>query len=174
MKIGLRPAIVIAALTVLFAWSYWTTLERLVATWIREPDYSHGFFAADPVALCFLWARSATAFRNGLGDSFPSSQRCLPQRVLHSTPQGGFSDWAGLLPVAVSIAMRLAGANYYLERWTVGSIIVLGGGGGLAVLRAARCFGGAFPPCSSCGLWSACPSVSNSNSAIRCGRSPPT
>ncbi len=91
-KIGLRPAIVIAALLALFAWYYWPTMERLVATWMHEPDYSHGFFVV-PVALCFLWARR---------DRFP----------------GAAADgihWAGLLPLAVSIAMRLAGAKYYLE-----------------------------------------------------------
>jgi exosortase len=100
VRIGLRPAIVIAALTALFGWSYWATLERLVATWMDEADYSHGFFVV-PVALCFLWAKR---------DRFPGV--------------AGGLHWAGLLLVAVSIAMRLAGAQYYLEALDGWSILV--------------------------------------------------
>ena len=32
-----------AALTAAFLWAYWPTLVKLVETWNREPDYSHGF-----------------------------------------------------------------------------------------------------------------------------------
>ncbi len=111
-KIGLRPAIVIAALTALFAWSYWTTLERLVATWIREPDYSHGFFVL-PVALCFLWARRNRFPGTAWGIRSQAVNGACPSGLTVHAP--GRIYWAGLLPVAVSIAMRLAGAHYYLE-----------------------------------------------------------
>src|SRR6059058_2643969 len=35
-------------------WAYWPLILELVATWQREPDYSHGFLVV-PLALGFLW-----------------------------------------------------------------------------------------------------------------------
>ncbi|MEN6457940.1 MAG: exosortase/archaeosortase family protein [Thermoguttaceae bacterium] len=94
----LRKASVVAALAVLFTWSYWPTLWQLAATWVREPDYSHGFFVA-PLALYFLWARR---------DRMPAYESRI--------------HWAGLAPLAASVAIRVVGARYYLEAfdgWSV-------------------------------------------------------
>ena len=48
-----------AACLVSGLWSYWPTLENLVATWSRVPDYSHGFLVV-PMALLFAWIRRDT------------------------------------------------------------------------------------------------------------------
>ena len=42
-----------------FVWSYWPTLVNMVAQWIRQPDYSHGFLVL-PIALFFLWSRRSS------------------------------------------------------------------------------------------------------------------
>jgi exosortase len=88
----------VACLAGLFVWTYWSTLVELVATWDREPDYSHGYLVV-PVALFFLWARR---------EQFP-----------------GFAErlaWPGLGLVALSIATHALGARYYLfpvEGWAI-------------------------------------------------------
>jgi len=81
-----------------FLWSYWPTLGSLAETWNHVADYSHGYLVA-PLAFFFLWARR---------DRMPA-------------PAAGLS-WPGLLLVAISVAMRVAGAWYYfesLEGWSI-------------------------------------------------------
>ena len=74
-----------------FLWSYWPTLCGLVNMWNHVQDYSHGYLVA-PLAVFFLWARR---------DRMPA-------------PATGLA-WPGLVLVAISVAMRFAGAWYYLE-----------------------------------------------------------
>ena len=74
-----------------FFWSYWPTLCGLVQVWDHVQDYSHGYLVP-PLALFFLWAR-----RN----SMPAASAGVA--------------WRGLFLVAISVAMRAAGAWYYLE-----------------------------------------------------------
>ena len=97
---GLRLAAVCGLLGATFLWSYWSTLAGLVDIWNRVPDYSHGFLVA-PLAVFFLWARR---------DRMPAVAAGLA--------------WQGLVLVAVSAAMRLAGAWYYFE-WLDGWSILL-------------------------------------------------
>ena len=107
---------ILALLGAAFTWSYWTTLVTLVGEWSRQPDYSHGFFVA-PLAVYFLWARR---------DSFPG----LSDRVA----------WLGLIVIGVSVAMRFAGAHYYMDAldgwsillWVAGVVWLLWGGRVLA------------------------------------------
>jgi hypothetical protein len=51
-----------------FAWAYWPTLTGMIAEWIRQPDYSHGFLVL-PIALFFLWSRRSTFPRGELRPS---------------------------------------------------------------------------------------------------------
>jgi exosortase len=78
-------------LGVAFLWSYWPTLGAFVQTWNHVQDYSHGYLVA-PLAAFFLWARR---------DRMPAVAAGLA--------------WPGLVLVAISVAMRFAGAWYYLE-----------------------------------------------------------
>jgi exosortase len=78
------------ALGALFFWSFWPQLTSLVKVWSQEPDYSHGFLVP-VIAGLFLWFRR---------DKYPG-----PQRV----PQ-----WSGLLLLACSMALFVAGKRYFL------------------------------------------------------------
>ena len=74
-----------------FLWSYWPTLCGLADTWNRVPDYSHGYLVA-PLAVFFLWRRRDRMPAPSVGLALP-----------------------GLVLVAISVAMRFAGAWYYFE-----------------------------------------------------------
>jgi exosortase len=81
-----------------FLWSYWPTLCGLAEMWNHVQDYSHGYLVA-PLAVLFLWARR---------DRMPA-------------PATGLA-WPGLVLVALSLAMRFAGAWYYLpflDGWSI-------------------------------------------------------
>jgi exosortase len=94
-----------------FLWSYWPTLAEMVATWEREPDYSHGFLVA-PIAIAFLWLR-----RNE-----------FPRGSLRGSQWG----WAFL---GLAFAVRIAVSLFYIEAvdgwtiplWLAGVVLLLGG-----------------------------------------------
>ncbi len=100
-------------LAVAFVWAYWPTLARLVDTWNREPDYSHGFFVV-PLAIYFLWARR---------DRFPGRSAAEKGESLHlpHAQEGtiAFSAagpaWLGLGLIALCFCARVFSARYYLE-----------------------------------------------------------
>ena len=101
-------ALVLAAV---FGWSYWPVLRELVATWLREPDYSHGFLVV-PVACLMLWARR------------------------HSLPAvSGRVAWWGLILLCLGLAVRVAGSLWYVDAvqawsipvWIAGIVWLLGG-----------------------------------------------
>lgn len=106
-----RLAVAGAFLAGAFVWAYWPTLATLVEAWNREPDYSHGYFVV-PVSLYFLWARQ---------DRFPG----LSSRLA----------WPGLMLLAMSVAIRMFGARYYVDAidawsilfWVAGAVWLLAG-----------------------------------------------
>jgi len=94
----LRLAVVGGVLAAASLWSYWPTLVSLVDTWNKVPDYGHGYLVA-PLAVLFLWVRR---------DRMPA---VAPELA-----------WPGLLLVALSVVMRIAGAWYYfdsLDGWSI-------------------------------------------------------
>ena len=101
----------VAGGSALFLWAYWPTLVSVVRTWVKEPDYSHGFLVL-PVAVFFLWARRNTHPRPAV------------------TP-----GWGGLLLIAASVAVRILGRVIYLEAldawsiplWIAGFVWLLAG-----------------------------------------------
>lgn len=100
-----------AILLATFAWAYWPTIVELFRAWNREPDYSHGYFVL-PLALFFLWVRR---------DSFPG----LPSNLA----------WPGLVLIAMSIGIRMFGAQYFVGGidgwsmlfWVAGMVWLFGG-----------------------------------------------
>ena len=98
-------------LAAVFAWAYWPTLGSLVGTWSREPDYSHGFLVA-PLAVFFLWVRR---------DRFPGIK--------------GRLAWLGLIPIGLSVGMRIFAARFYMDAidgwsillWIAGVVWLFGG-----------------------------------------------
>jgi exosortase len=81
-----------------FAWAYWPTLTGMIAEWIRQPDYSHGFLVL-PIALFFLWSRRSTFPRGELRPSM-----------------------AGALMLLLACALRIVAGLFYLtplDGWTI-------------------------------------------------------
>lgn len=80
-----------------FLFSYWHTLAEMVATWEREPDYSHGYLVA-PLSIWFLWIRR---------DRWPGISRRWA--------------WVGLLILAFATAQRIYGMAIAssLDGWSI-------------------------------------------------------
>ncbi|MDG2382736.1 MAG: exosortase/archaeosortase family protein [Pirellulaceae bacterium] len=101
----------IVALAISFAWAYWDTIRELVATWEREPDYSHGFLVV-PFALGFLWVRRSD----------------LPR--ISPAPNA----W-GIGLIVVSVVFRWVGLRYAFDSfdgysmiiWLSGAVLLVGG-----------------------------------------------
>jgi exosortase len=104
-------AAAVSACVLVGIWSYWTTLQGLVACWIREPDYSHGLLTPLIVIGVLYWRR----------DELPSSL------------ESGWQLCA--LLVGASVTLRLLGAvlyvdaldNWSLVLWIAGLLSLMGG-----------------------------------------------
>jgi exosortase len=104
-------AVAVAACAAVGVWSFWPTLQALVACWLTEPDYSHGLLTPFIVAAVLYWRR----------DVFPAS--LAPHHV-----------W-GLSLIAASVALRALGGvlfldaldNWSLILWLAGMLSLVGG-----------------------------------------------
>lgn len=96
---ALWPYVTAAGLLVLATgWAYWPALTSMVAAWIDNPDYSHGFLVA-PLAALFLWLRRD---KLAASDWSPS--------------------WLGLAALVVVTGVRAFSGLYYLgpvDAWTL-------------------------------------------------------
>jgi exosortase len=95
---------VCAVLSAVFLWANWEWLGELIATWNREPDYSHGYLVG-PVAALILWTRR---------DRFPTD--------------GKSPGWGGFALLAVSLVLGFAGRQYFLNPLVYWAMIVWIGG----------------------------------------------
>ncbi len=123
-----------AILAAAFVWAYWPTLVSLIATWNREPDYSHGFLVA-PLAVYFLWVRR-DRFPGGKGDR---SNLCVapsgPFRQIGPVPFSWLDVVFGLGLIAACVAARALSAHFYLDAidgwsilpWVGGVVLLLAG-----------------------------------------------
>jgi len=87
-----------AAAAIILAWAYWPTWSYLIAAWIREPDYSHGWFVI-PIVGYLLWS---------LKDSMP------PVRA-------GF-HYGGLIMLLGVVFLRVVSRFAYfdtMDGWTI-------------------------------------------------------
>jgi exosortase len=118
-----RTTAVIAGIALLAgAWSYWPTLCELVATWEREPDYSHGYLVV-PVALLFLWLRRASfpgMSAGSLAWGMSLLAVCLGLRAVDALFFFEFLDGYSLLPWTAAVVALLFGAG--VLRWALPSI----------------------------------------------------
>ncbi|MEO1526303.1 MAG: exosortase/archaeosortase family protein [Planctomycetota bacterium] len=88
----------IAAMLVVFLYSYWPTLSWMAELWYIEPDYTHGWFVP-ALALSICWSRAS---------SFPGIEPKI--------------SWAGASLFGVVILMRFAGRMAYydfLDAWSI-------------------------------------------------------
>jgi exosortase len=96
-----RPSwfLLLAGLGIGLFWAYWPTLENLAQRWSTDPQYSHGYVV--PVfALAVLWYRRDRFPRGKLGPS-----------------------WWGLLLLAGSALLRLAGAYFFIDWFDTVSLL---------------------------------------------------
>jgi len=111
VEFGRARALLAGLLAVAFGWAYWPVFGRLIESWDKEPDYSHGYLVI-PVALYILWFRR---------DSRPSISSAV--------------CWGGLLLIAASMALRIVGSQLYIESvgdwslpiWIGGAVWLLAG-----------------------------------------------
>jgi len=102
---------IVSAVTVV--WAYWPTWVSLIATWMSDPDYNHGFLVI-PISLWLLWQR-----REMLAD-------------VEIQP-----SWWGLVPLIVAGVIRWAGAEFFISQfeawsiplWVCGCVLLFGGWG---------------------------------------------
>lgn len=115
----------LVAIVVAGVWSYWPTLGELVATWNREPDYSHGFLVL-PLSIYFLWIRRSAC--PGLTTTSPLLALsftfvAVAMRFVGARYFYGFLDGWSILPWAAAIASAVGGWRLLL--WTLPSICFL-------------------------------------------------
>jgi exosortase len=114
-----------ATIAAIGVWSYWPTLVSIVDTWIKQPDYSHGFLVI-PLAVLFLWVRRATcpavsADGTLVGLSLLSAS--LTMRILAGRYFMEFLDAWSILPWAAAIVAILFGLRTLW--WSLPSVAFL-------------------------------------------------
>jgi exosortase len=88
----LDPMVVLAGLLGMgVLWAYWPTLREMAKRWSTDPRYAHGYLVP-AFALVLLWLR-----RDQLAALAPRP-----------------SCWGGLALIGAALALRLAGAYFYL------------------------------------------------------------
>lgn len=99
-------------------WSYFPAIAQFVTAWNTEPDYSHGYLVV-PLAIVLLWLRGGGPARlpNFLG-GFQSLRRNL------FPSWGQPALWLGSGLLALAVALRLAGARYFLDTLDAWSLVV--------------------------------------------------
>lgn len=107
------------------AWAYWPTLAALMAVWIREPDYTHGWLVI-PFALFLLWDRRATMppRRSGLHvGGLALLAGVVALRIFSRWAYFDFVDgWT--LPLSVmGLAWAIAGRNWLV--WALPGLLFL-------------------------------------------------
>ena len=106
-------------------WAYWPTLAELIASWNREPDYSHGFLVI-PLSIYFCWIRRSSF--PGLTVSSPLIAMLLILLAVSMRFVGGrffytFLDAWSILPTMAAIAAVVGGQR--LLWWCLPSICFL-------------------------------------------------
>jgi exosortase len=116
------------AVAAALGWAYEPDLVTLYRTWVREPDYTHGFLVV-PIALVILWKRWPAT---GLEDA-PSSPRWpgwllvvagLAARAVFDEKGQNWSESATLLPVVVGLALALLGWRTMRQVWPAFAFLV--------------------------------------------------
>ncbi|HTQ41048.1 MAG TPA: exosortase/archaeosortase family protein [Pirellulales bacterium] len=120
-----RVQITISAIVFVVVWAYWSSLLHLAGRWLREPEYSHGFFV--PVwSVVLLWLRrkqiTGMVWEGswwGLGlVAIGIALRCVAAYGFY-TLMAAFS----LLPTLAGLA--IAAGGWRCLRWALPSIVFL-------------------------------------------------
>ncbi len=82
----------------LLAWAYWPSFSTVVAAWVSNPDYTHGFFVV-PISLWLLWIRRE-----------------------HAPIADVKIDWRGLILLVFAGIIRFVAGRFYilqLDAWSI-------------------------------------------------------
>jgi exosortase len=94
-----RNTILLSLLGAGLLWAWWPSLGELALRWARDPRYSHGYLV--PLfAAYLLW---------------------MNRKVIEATPLVP-NGW-GLVPLAAGVALRLAGARYFISWFEAVSLL---------------------------------------------------
>ena len=116
----------LAIATSALVWAYWPNLVYLYRTWVREPDYTHGFLVL-PIALVILWKRwpgpDDAAIRPWL-PGWVLVVAALASRV-HFLERGqNWSEAVTLLPVVIGLGLARLGWRAMLRVWPAFAFLV--------------------------------------------------
>ncbi len=116
----------IAAVSVGLLVAYWPNLAGLYRTWVREPDYSHGFLVL-PIALVILW-------KLWPGEAGPRPSTWAPGWALVLAALGAryhfheagstWSETATVLPLVFGLAMARVGWRVFARTWPAFAFLV--------------------------------------------------
>lgn len=114
---------VLAALFV--AWAYWPTWGTLIAAWIKEPDYSHGWFVI-PIVGYLLWNLRGTCPPIKAGFHFGGLTMLGVVVVLRMVSRWAFFDsmdgWT--IPLAlIALSWALGGRGFFI--WALPAMMFL-------------------------------------------------
>jgi len=109
----------LVAVTVVLVWAYWPNLQWLYQTWVREPDYTHGFLVL-PIALVIFWKRwpgpdevRATAWLPG----WLLVMAALGARVVFHERGQSWLEASTLLPVIAGLGLARFGWRLMFRVW---------------------------------------------------------
>ena len=109
----------------LMIWAYWPTWGSLIATWIKEPDYSHGWFVI-PIVGYLLWNLNSTRPPFHAGFHFGGLLILMGVIVLRVISRWAFFDsmdgWT--IPLAlISMCWVVGGKAFFI--WSLPAMLFL-------------------------------------------------
>src|SRR5438270_1207177 len=116
------------AVAAALGWAYEPDLVSLYRTWVREPDYTHGFLVV-PIAAVILWKRWPAPGP----EAAPSPPwwpgwllvvAGLAARAVFDERGQNWSESATLLPVVVGLALALLGWRTMVRVWPAFAFLV--------------------------------------------------
>jgi exosortase len=117
-----------AAVLASLCWAFWPNLIWFYRTWVREPDYTHGFLVV-PIALVILWYRwpkpepEAVPIRPWW-PGWLLIVSALAVRVLFNERGMNWMESATLLPVLVGLALTSLGWRIMLRIWPAFAFLI--------------------------------------------------
>ncbi|MCY3004539.1 MAG: exosortase/archaeosortase family protein [Planctomycetota bacterium] len=125
-KVPLKQAgIFVGVASLLIAWAYWPTWGSLIAAWIKEPDYSHGWFVI-PIVGYLLWNLNSTRPALRAGFHVGGLLMLLGVILLRVISRWAFFDsmdgWT--IPLAlISLSWVVGGRAFFL--WSLPAMLFL-------------------------------------------------
>ncbi len=125
-RVGPYDAAGLVAVSAGLLWAYWPNFASLYATWVREPDYSHGFLVL-PIALVILWKLWPTpeAARPSTGaPGWALALAALGARWYFHEVGATWSETATVIPLVVGLAVARMGWRTFARVWPAFAFLI--------------------------------------------------